>query len=59
MVNQGAGEAATPTEKPSAVGWEKDIQGKLGARVADLAPLMDPTWCHLGFLSLGIQQDSY
>ena len=29
--------------KPSAVGWEKNAQGKLGARVADLAPMMDPT----------------
>ncbi|KAF8260462.1 hypothetical protein EI94DRAFT_1667960 [Lactarius quietus] len=32
----------TGTEKPSAVGWEKNVQGKLGARVADLAPMMDP-----------------
>jgi len=32
----------TSTEKPSAVGWEKNVQGKLGARVADLAPMMDP-----------------
>ena len=31
--------------KPSAVGWEKNPQGKLGARVADLAPMMDPTRC--------------
>ncbi|KAI0315822.1 hypothetical protein OF83DRAFT_319626 [Amylostereum chailletii] len=29
--------------KPSAVGWEKNTAGKLGARVADLAPMMDPT----------------
>ncbi|KAH9057485.1 hypothetical protein EDB87DRAFT_1751384 [Lactarius vividus] len=29
-------------DKPSAVGWEKNVQGKLGARVADLAPMMDP-----------------
>ncbi|KAI0826044.1 E1-like protein-activating [Irpex lacteus] len=29
--------------KPSAVGWEKNPQGKLGPRVADLAPMMDPT----------------
>ncbi|THH32938.1 hypothetical protein EUX98_g1274 [Antrodiella citrinella] len=28
--------------KPSAVGWEKNPQGKLGPRVADLAPMMDP-----------------
>ncbi|KAH9978355.1 E1-like protein-activating [Russula compacta] len=32
----------TSTAKPSAVGWEKNVQGKLGARVADLAPMMDP-----------------
>ncbi|TFK61764.1 E1-like protein-activating [Pluteus cervinus] len=31
------------TTKPSAVGWEKNPQGKLGPRVADLAPMMDPT----------------
>ena len=43
VVKQRAGEAAVPMEKPSAVGWEKNIQGKLGARVADLAPMMDPT----------------
>ncbi|KAH8092571.1 hypothetical protein BXZ70DRAFT_1010662 [Cristinia sonorae] len=29
--------------KPSAVGWEKNAQGKLGPRMADLAPMMDPT----------------
>ena len=28
---------------PSAVGWEKNVQGKLGPRLADLAPMMDPT----------------
>ncbi|KAF8936561.1 Autophagy protein 7 [Dissophora ornata] len=27
---------------PKAVGWEKNAQGKLGPRLADLAPLMDP-----------------
>jgi ubiquitin-like modifier-activating enzyme ATG7 len=32
----------TSVEKPSAVGWEKNVQGKLGPRVADLAPMMDP-----------------
>ncbi|KAK3807476.1 MAG: hypothetical protein JOS17DRAFT_766614 [Linnemannia elongata] len=31
------------TECPKAVGWEKNAQGKLGPRLADLAPLMDPT----------------
>lgn len=30
-------------DKPSAVGWEKNPQGKLGPRLADLAPMMDPT----------------
>ena len=34
---------ADPTPKPAAVGWEKNPQGKLGPRVADLAPMMDPT----------------
>ena len=29
--------------RPSIVGWEKNVQGKLGPRVADLAPMMDPT----------------
>ena len=29
-------------ETPKAVGWEKNPQGKLGPRTADLAPLMDP-----------------
>ncbi|KAF9439057.1 Autophagy protein 7 [Entomortierella beljakovae] len=28
---------------PKAAGWEKNAQGKLGPRLADLAPLMDPT----------------
>lgn len=39
--------AAAPVDssspRPSAVGWEKNPQGKLGPRVADLAPMMDPT----------------
>ncbi|KAG6828952.1 hypothetical protein H0H87_012982 [Tephrocybe sp. NHM501043] len=30
-------------DRPSAVGWEKNPQGKLGPRMADLAPMMDPT----------------
>ncbi|KAK4704028.1 ubiquitin-like modifier-activating enzyme ATG7, partial [Phenoliferia sp. Uapishka_3] len=29
--------------KPGVVGWEKNDKGKLGPRMADLAPLMDPT----------------
>ncbi|EGO00864.1 autophagy-related protein [Serpula lacrymans var. lacrymans S7.3] len=35
--------AADPTAKPSAVGWEKNPAGKLAPRMADLAPMMDPT----------------
>ena len=41
---QGASVNAAATKKPSAVVWEKNVHGKLGARVADLAPMMDPTW---------------
>ncbi|TPX37245.1 hypothetical protein SmJEL517_g01103 [Synchytrium microbalum] len=29
-------------DPPKSVGWEKNAAGKLGPRVADLAPLMDP-----------------
>ncbi|CAH7671090.1 hypothetical protein BY996DRAFT_4576611 [Phakopsora pachyrhizi] len=28
--------------RPSAIGWEKNSVGKLGPRMADLAPMMDP-----------------
>jgi hypothetical protein len=38
-----AGTTVDPTTKPAGVGWEKNPQGKLGPRVADLAPMMDPT----------------
>jgi ubiquitin-like modifier-activating enzyme ATG7 len=31
--------------RPGVVGWERNPAGKLGARVADLAPMMDPTRC--------------
>ncbi|KAI8929240.1 hypothetical protein BC831DRAFT_497246 [Entophlyctis helioformis] len=34
---------ASYPDEPKCVGWEKGIQGKLSPRVADLAPLMDPT----------------
>ncbi len=38
--------ASSPAQKkegkPSAVGWEKNPAGKLGPRMADLAPMMDP-----------------
>ncbi|KAJ7158289.1 hypothetical protein C8R43DRAFT_995316 [Mycena crocata] len=34
--------SADAAARPSAVGWEKNPQGKLAPRVADLAPMMDP-----------------
>ncbi|KAK0552025.1 Autophagy protein 7 [Tilletia horrida] len=34
---------AADSTKPSAVGWERNAQGKLAPKVADLGPLMDPT----------------
>lgn len=34
---------AADTSKPSAVGWERNAQGKLAPKMADLGPLMDPT----------------
>ncbi|KAJ1301333.1 hypothetical protein OPQ81_003733 [Rhizoctonia solani] len=38
------GAAASSAEaRPGAVGWEKNTQGKLAPRLADLAPMMDPT----------------
>lgn len=37
------GEPSSSQARPPAVGWEKNTQGKLGARLADLAPMMDPT----------------
>jgi ubiquitin-like modifier-activating enzyme ATG7 len=36
-----SGEVATGA-RPGVVGWEKNDKGKLGPRMADLAPLMDP-----------------
>ncbi|OSC96919.1 E1-like protein-activating [Trametes coccinea BRFM310] len=44
VLKQSSGDsaAAPSTTKPAAVGWEKNIHGKLGPRVADLAPMMDP-----------------
>ncbi|ORZ01388.1 hypothetical protein BCR43DRAFT_486856 [Syncephalastrum racemosum] len=30
-------------DEPKAVGWERNAQGKLAPRMADLGPLMDPT----------------
>ena len=37
-----SGEVSTGA-RPGVVGWEKNDKGKLGPRMADLAPLMDPT----------------
>ncbi|KAL0953093.1 hypothetical protein HGRIS_004364 [Hohenbuehelia grisea] len=34
---------ATSSIRPAAVGWEKNPQGKLAPRMADLAPMMDPS----------------
>ena len=36
------GPGASSDSRPTAVGWEKNPQGKLGPRAADLAPMMDP-----------------
>ncbi|GAA6006191.1 Atg7p [Rhodotorula paludigena] len=40
-LREGAAEGGR--KRPSVVGWEKNDKGKLGPRMADLAPLMDPT----------------
>jgi ubiquitin-like modifier-activating enzyme ATG7 len=32
----------TDPQRPGVVGWEKNAAGKLGARLADLGPMMDP-----------------
>lgn len=39
---KGVANAQGTGERPSAVGWEKNPQGKLAPRMADLAPTMDP-----------------
>ena len=36
---------AEPSERPQAVGWERNKAGKLASRIADLGPMMDPTRC--------------
>lgn len=38
-----ASSTEAPTARPSAIGWERNAAGKLGPRLADLAPMMDPT----------------
>ncbi|KAG9126192.1 Autophagy protein 7 [Ceratobasidium sp. 392] len=43
LVSVESGPTAAETARPAAVGWEKNTQGKLAPRLADLAPMMDPT----------------
>jgi ubiquitin-like modifier-activating enzyme ATG7 len=43
--------AAEKQDKPGAVGWEKNAQGKMAPRMADLAPMMDPVRYVLTILS--------
>lgn len=54
VLSLGSGESvhATTTERPTALGWEKNPHGKLAPRMADLAPMMDPTRyvCYLTML---------
>ncbi|KAI0340301.1 E1-like protein-activating [Trametopsis cervina] len=42
-VLKGSPTAQDTGARPSTVGWEKNPQGKLSPRMADLAPMMDPT----------------
>lgn len=46
-----AGATPEASTRPAAVGWEKNLQGKLGPRVADLAPMMDPERSVLRFFA--------
>ncbi|CAE6367794.1 unnamed protein product [Rhizoctonia solani] len=43
VVSIPAAQTSDPQARPTAVGWEKNTQGKLAPRLADLAPMMDPT----------------
>ncbi|KAJ3767732.1 hypothetical protein FB446DRAFT_651684 [Lentinula raphanica] len=45
------------TTRPNAVGWEKNVQGKLGPRMADLAPMMDPVR-HVAVLLLSLSNQA-
>jgi hypothetical protein len=36
------GSATVSIPRPQVTGWEKNTAGKMGARMADLAPMMDP-----------------
>jgi len=40
MVSVPSGQASQ--ERPASVGWERNKAGKLGSRMADLGPMMDP-----------------
>jgi Ubiquitin-like modifier-activating enzyme ATG7 N-terminus len=60
-VKVGTVSLAAPTEalgnaRPGVVGWERNPAGKLGARVADLAPMMDPTRCAFVPVALGSRE---
>ena len=37
-----SGDTTTTSSSPKVVGWEPNAKGKMGARVVDLAPFMDP-----------------
>lgn len=42
-IGESVGDLPQETTRPAAVGWEKNAQGKLGPRLADLGGMMDPT----------------
>ncbi|KAK1216617.1 Autophagy protein 7 [Marasmius sp. AFHP31] len=41
-LGDGTSEIEVKFSRPDVTGWEKNVHGKLGPRVADLAPMMDP-----------------